>query len=295
MSNRQETVLNVFDRKAKRLQRDRIAELEDYKDYELIKEEIGYRTYDRLCDIKRDFEVGVELGAGRGYVSRHILKEMMKVIFQCELSGKLLRTAEVSPEVPTHKIIADEEFIPFKENSVSVFFSSLSLHWVNDLPGCFRQVLTALKPDGVFLGSMFGGETLFELRVALQLAEQECEGGFGPHVSPFTEPNDVGNLLSRAGFTMLTLDIDEITVHYPGIVELMDDLKGMAENNCAWNRKPMLHRNTLEVAENKYREMYGTEKGLPATYQIINFIGWKPDPSQVSEIVIFPMKKRSKQ
>lgn len=272
--------MNVFDRKAKRLQRDRTTLLPDYKVYEYIKEEVGFRISDRLYDINREFNTMVELGCGRGYVSRHVLKDSVKTIYQCELSEKLLMQSEVSPEVPTYRVVADEEFFPFKDNSLDIVVSSLSLHWVNDLPGCFRQVYNALKNDGAFLGCMFGGETLFELRVSLQQAETEREGGFGAHISPFTEVQDLGNLLNRAGFVMLTIDVDDIVITYPSMIELMQDLKGMGENNCSWSRKPMLHRDTITAAAAIYKEMYGNDKGVPATYQMINFIGWKPDPSQ---------------
>ena len=75
----------------------------------------------------------------------------------------------------------------FEENSLDLVVSSLSLHWVNDLPGCFNAIMKSLKPDGVFMASMYGGETLFELRSALQLAESERKGGISPHISPFTQ------------------------------------------------------------------------------------------------------------
>ncbi|XP_055878473.1 arginine-hydroxylase NDUFAF5, mitochondrial-like [Biomphalaria glabrata] len=282
-SKQQDVILNVFDRKAKVLQRERAAQGFDGEDvsvYDYIKDEFGYRTADRVWDIKRKFGVVVDLGSGRGHVSKHLSREMIDTVYQCEFSPSFLHQAAVSPEVPTHKMLVDEENLPFKENSIDMFISSLSLHWVNDLPGCFKQVLRALKSDGCFLGSMFGADTLYQLRVSLQLAELEREGGFGPHISPFTTVNDLGNLLSRAGFVLLTIDLDDITMNYPSMFELMFDLKGMAENNCAWRRKPQLHRDSLIAAAAIYKEMYGNEKGIPATFQVVNFIGWKPDPSQ---------------
>ncbi|XP_078261787.1 arginine-hydroxylase NDUFAF5, mitochondrial isoform X2 [Rhinoraja longicauda] len=128
---------------------------------------------------------------------------------------------------------------------------------------------------------MMGGETLYELRCSLQLAELEREGGFAPHVSPFTAVADLGNLLQQAGFNMLTVDIDEIQVNYPGIFEVMEDLQGMGESNCAWNRKSMLHRDTILAAAAIYKEMYGNKDGsVPATFQILYMIGWKPHESQ---------------
>ncbi|KAI0237178.1 Arginine-hydroxylase NDUFAF5, mitochondrial [Lamellibrachia satsuma] len=161
-------------------------------------------------------------------------------------------------------------------------YENQGLHWVNDLPGVFKQIFGALREDGCFLGAIFGGDTLFELRVALQLAEMEREGGFSPHISPFTTPQDLGNLLQRTGFNMLTIDTDEIVVNYPTMFELMADLKGMGESSCTWSRKPMLHRDTMLAAAAIYEEMYAhkDKEGVPATFQILSFIGWKPDPSQ---------------
>ncbi|XP_077172399.1 arginine-hydroxylase NDUFAF5, mitochondrial isoform X3 [Paroedura picta] len=128
---------------------------------------------------------------------------------------------------------------------------------------------------------MFGGDTLYELRCSLQLAELEREGGFSPHVSPFTAVNDLGHLLGRAGFNTLTVDTDEIQVNYPGMFELMDDLQGMGESNCCWSRKSVLHRATMLAAAAVYREMYGNDDGtVPATFQIFYMIGWKFHESQ---------------
>lgn len=276
--------MNVFDRKTKRLQKERVADGyngEDASVYDYIKDEFGYRLSDRICDIKRRFPVAVDLGCGRGHLSKEIYSDMVERLIQCDLSHSIVKSAAVSPEVPTSKLMVDEEFIPFRDNSIDMFASNLSLHWVNDLPGCLRQIRKALKNDGVLIGSMFGADTLFELRCSLQIAELEREGGFAPHVSPFTTVNDLGNLLTRAGFTMLTIDCDTIQINYPSMFELMFDLKGMAENNCSWSRKSLLHRDTMVAAAAVYKEMYGRDqKGVPATFNVVNFIAWKPDPTQ---------------
>ncbi|XP_074845471.1 arginine-hydroxylase NDUFAF5, mitochondrial isoform X2 [Carettochelys insculpta] len=184
-------------------------------------------------------------------------------------------------EIPTVSVVADEEFLPFRENTFNLVVSSLSLHWVNELPRAFREIHQVLKPDGVFIGAMFGGETLYELRCSLQLAELEREGGFSPHISPFTDVTDLGHLLGRAGFNTLTVDTDEIQVNYPGMFEVLEDLQGMGESNCSWNRKPMLHRETMFAAAAIYKEMYGSKDGsVPATFQIYYMIGWKFQESQ---------------
>ncbi|NXM04870.1 NDUF5 hydroxylase, partial [Tyrannus savana] len=228
------------------------------------------------------FPLALDVGSGRGYIAQHLNKETIEKLIQVDVAENALKSA-VETEIPTVKVVADEEFLPFKENTFDLVVSSLSLHWVNDLPKAFKEIHQVLKPDGVFIGAMFGGDTLYELRCSLQLAELEREGGFSPHVSPFTAVADLGHLLSRAGFNTLTVDTDEIQVNYPGLFEVMEDLQGkcMGESNCSWNRKPLLHRDTMLAAAAIYREMYGnTDGSVPATFQIYYMIGWKYHESQ---------------
>lgn len=228
--------INIFDRQAKILQRERAARAPDVAVYDYLKEEVGYRLADRIFDIKRKFKLAVDLGCGRGYVAKHIDSDSVEELVVCDMSPTWLDQVPNPSNVKIRREVVDEEFLPFEPASVDLVTSSLSMHWVNDLPGAFRQIINCLKSDGVFMGAVFGGDTLYELRSSLQLAELERHGGIAPHISPFTEIRDIGSLLTRAGFTMLTVDTDEIVVHYPSMFELMWDLKGMGENNAAYNR-----------------------------------------------------------
>lgn len=230
------TSINIFDRQAKCLQRERAARAPDVAVYDYLKEEVGYRLADRIFDIKRRFKLAVDLGCGRGYVAKHIDSESVEELVVCDLSRTWLDQVPNPPNVKVRREVVDEEFLPFEPASLDLVTSSLSMHWVNDLPGAFHQIINCLKNDGVFIGAVFGGDTLYELRSSLQLAELERHGGIAPHISPFTEIRDIGSLLTRAGFTMLTVDTDEIVVRYPSMFELMWDLKGMGENNAAYNR-----------------------------------------------------------
>lgn len=279
-TSRTESVFNVFDRSMKRKQKNWAALRDNTQEYDYLKEEVGARIADRVFDVARTFPFALDLGSGKGYISHHLTKETVERFVQADVSEAALKGSAVS-EIPTVKVVADEEFLPFQDNTFDLVVSSLSLHWVNDLPRAFHEIHRVLKEDGAFIGAMFGGETLYELRCSLQLAELEREGGFSPHVSPFTAVNDLGNLLGRAGFNMLTVDSDEIQVHYPGMFELMKDLQGMGESNCALNRRCLLHRDSMMAAAAIYQEMYGEEDGsIPATFQIYYMIGWKPHESQ---------------
>ncbi|KAM7008875.1 arginine-hydroxylase NDUFAF5, mitochondrial [Tautogolabrus adspersus] len=272
--------MNVFNREMKKRQKNWAASLQDGHHYDYLRDEVGSRVADRVYDIARTFPLALDIGGGKSHIAEHINKDVVERLFLTDISEKSLKQTRQT-EIPTRCVLADEEFLPFKENTFDLVVSSLSLHWINDLPGALKQIQQVLKPDGVFIGAMVGGETLYELRCALQLAETEREGGFSPHVSPYTAVTDLGNLLGQAGFTMLTVDIDEVQVHYPGIIEVMTDLQGMGESNCAWNRRPVLHRDTILAAAAIYKEMYGDEDGsIPATFEILYMIGWKPHESQ---------------
>lgn len=276
----QQTSINIFDREAKRLQKERAARSEDVHLYDYIKEEVGYRLSDRIYDVKRVFNHVVDLGCGRGYVSKHITSDWVKKLTLCDVSETVLAQAETTPEIEVERKVVDEEYFQLPENSVDMVISNLSLHWVNNLPGLFRSIHNALVPDGVFMASFFGGETLYELRSSLQLAEQERRGGLSPHISPFIQLRDTSGLLNSTGYTMLTIDTDEIVVNYPTMFELLGDLKGMGENNAALNRPLHVGRDVLTAAATIYRDMYSTDQGVHATFQIIYLVGWKPHESQ---------------
>uniref|UniRef100_A0A673IAY5 Arginine-hydroxylase NDUFAF5, mitochondrial n=1 Tax=Sinocyclocheilus rhinocerous TaxID=307959 RepID=A0A673IAY5_9TELE len=264
--------MNVFDRSMKRRQKQWASSLLDSDKYDYIRDEVGSRLADRVYDVSRTFPLALDVGCGKSHIAEHLSKDIVERLFLTDISDSSLRNRKKC-EMPTQCVLADEEFLPFKENTFDLVLSSLRYSTA--------PIHQVLKPDCVFIGAMVGSETLYELRCSLQLAELEREGGFAPHISPYTAVTDLGNLLGQAGFKMLTVDIDEVQVHYPGMLEVMSDLQGMGESNCAWNRKSLLHRDTILAAAAIYKEMYGNEDGsVPATFQILYMIGWKPHESQ---------------
>lgn len=156
--------MNVFDRKTKLLQRERAAKNADVHLYDYLKDEVGDRLSDRIFDIKRKFGRVLDLGCGRGHVSKRILDESVEELVLAEMSPSLLQQASSTEGVRIKKEVVDEENVVFEPNSFDMVISCLSLHWINDLPGCFQRINSSLKNDGVFLAAMFGGDTLYELR-----------------------------------------------------------------------------------------------------------------------------------
>lgn len=182
----------------------------------------------------------------------------------------------------TRQVLDDEETLSYEPETFDLVMSSLSLHWINDLPGILTQINNILKPDCPFIGAMLGGDTLFELRTSLQLADQERRGGISPHVSPLADVRDVGGLLQKAGFKMLTVDVDDVIVDYPDTFALMQDLQAMGEGNAILGREMgAIRRDVLLANEGIYRELHGNEDGsIPATFRIIYMIGWKEGENQ---------------
>ena len=140
--------------------------------------------------------------------------------------------------------------------------SALALQLVNDLPGTLLQIRQALKPDGLLLAAMLGGETLHELRTALFLAEEEVEGGASPRVAPFADVRELGSLLLRAGFALPVADAQTVTVTYPNALALMRELKaaGASQRPAARRRRP-LRRETLARAVQHYADRFGLSDG----------------------------------
>uniref|UniRef100_A0A5S6R482 Arginine-hydroxylase NDUFAF5, mitochondrial n=1 Tax=Trichuris muris TaxID=70415 RepID=A0A5S6R482_TRIMR len=269
---------NVFDRDLKRRQRDWAASQNDFEQYEYLRKEIGYRLSDRIYDVKRIFNVAVDLGCGCGYVAPNVYKEHVDTLIQLDMSRTMVERSASSTEVFTGRLHADEELVPFREESVDLVLSSLSLHWINDLPGTFRRIFNVLRPDGLFLAATFGGNTLHELRCSLQLAEMERLGGLAPHLSPLLRADDLIALLNQTGFKLITVDVDTIVVNYPDMFALLYNLQGMAESSASWLRAECLRRDVLYAASAIYKEMYGKDDCYPATFQIIYSTGWKPAP-----------------
>ena len=299
-----QTPYHIFDRDTKCLQRSRAAvrrplneagtafeaderrrgEVSRLTDY--VRDAGAMSLAERLQDIQRPFPTVVELGAGPGLLRHHLDVGGVGIekLVMCDMSEELLfrdRHLDKNFSFEIERRVVDEEMLPFEENSLDCIVASGSLHWTNDLPGALIQIQRALKPDGVFLGYMLGGDTLFELRTSLLLAEQERQGGLSNHVSPMTDTRDVSSLLTRAQFTLQTVDMDEIVVHYPSMYELVQDLRDMGESNAVVNRRPYMHRETLLAAAATYQALHGTPEGhLPATFAQIFMIGWKPSPDQ---------------
>jgi SAM-dependent methyltransferase len=278
-----ETAMRVFDRASVRRHRERA--VPGFGQYDFLVSEVAERLADRLDDVRRTFPLALDLGCRDGQLARRLAgRGGVERLVEADLAPAFAAAAgRAESAVPArHQLAADEEALPFADRTFDLVLSTLTLHWANDLPGALLQINHALKPDGLFLGTLFGGATLFELRQCLMQAEEEVEGGAGPRVSPFAQNQDGAELMQRAGFALPVTDVDTLTVSYPNALKLMDDLRGMGEANAvAERRKAWTRRETLVHAAQLYEEQFGREDGtIPATFEVIHLTGWRPDASQ---------------
>ncbi|XP_044509982.1 putative methyltransferase At1g22800, mitochondrial isoform X2 [Mangifera indica] len=253
--------VKIFDRNLKRRQRDRAAWL--MRPNDCFVDAVAENLLDRLEDCKKTFPTALCLGGsleaikrllhGRGGIERLI---MMDASYDMLKLCKDSQQDASNERIETSFVVGDEEFLPFKESSLDTVISCLGLHWTNDLPGAMIQCKLALKPDGLFLAAILGGETLKELRIACTVAQMEREGGISPRVSPLAQVRDAA-------------------------LDLIEHLRSMGETNALLQRNNILKRETALATAAIYDSMFGAEDGtIPATFQVIYMTGWREHHSQ---------------
>lgn len=287
-----------------------------------MRDEIAARLVDRINDIQREFPVAVDLGANTGNIVKQLsghggIKKLFMVegcrerLFRDEAEWSKRSDLEVVPVHMDESCASSTGRLPFRDGEVDMVLSSLSMHWVNDLPALLAEVRRVLRPDGVFLAAMLGGDTLQELRSAFVAGQSEREGGVSPHVSPLAGVADVGNLLAGAGFGIPTVDADSVRVEYPHALRLAEHLQGMGEGNAATHRRFGGRRDTMLAMAAAYHTLYtpaaareaeaaaaaargvapppshadgdadaDADEGVSATFEVIYMIGWAPAPAQ---------------
>ncbi|RMD44802.1 hypothetical protein DV735_g386, partial [Chaetothyriales sp. CBS 134920] len=304
--------LQIFNQDVKFLQKERAAaHVKHSRSADYLKDEVARRLVDRLLDISRDFPNVLDLGANSCNVARALaaapleapeipqevmqktrpLSERIHHLVCADTSPAMLhRDDELAPPpVPIQQtVLPSLETLPYAQNTFDAVLSSLSLHWVNDLPGLLSSINAILRPDAPLIAAMFGGDTLFELRSSLQLADLERRGGVQPHISPLADVRDIGGLLNRAGFKLLTVDVDDIIVEYPDTFALMQDIQAMGEGNAILKSLGgPISRDVLLANEAIYRELHCREDEkdrIPATFRVIYMIGWKESPNQAKPL-----------
>lgn len=266
-------VKEIFDRRLVRMRRDRAAE--HFENFAFLLERCEEEFADRLGSYLAGRQAGnvgaaadesagrvLCLGAHKGSVGR-ILRDVStfapSLVVECDLSAKMLGGMLGGTDT-AFNVIGSDELLPFAPASFDIILAPVTLQFANDLPGALAQIRRCLKPGGLLLCAIFGGETLHELRGAFAQAEIDIEGGLSPRVIPFADIKDFGGLLQRVGFSEPVCDVDKVSVTYSKVTGLMRDLRGMGLTNpMRERRRTFLRRKTLAALERTYRDQFGIE------------------------------------
>jgi SAM-dependent methyltransferase len=262
----------VFDRALLRRRRERAAVLGPAS---FLLERAVAELAERLSVVMRRFDLAADLGTP-GDMARRRLRDVAGTLIAIDAEPRL-RTDDGSLAV-----VGDLEFLPLRDGGLDLAVSVLALQFVNDLPGTLLQIRRALKPDGLFLAALIGGQSLTELRESFAAAEAEIEGGVSPRVAPFADVRELGGLLQRAGFALPVADVDRVVVRYASPLALMHDLRRMgATNALTERRRAPLRRATLHRMVEIYSERFADSDGrVRASFDIVWLSGWSPHESQ---------------
>ncbi|WBV44461.1 methyltransferase domain-containing protein [Pseudoroseomonas cervicalis] len=262
--------MQVFDRSLVRRRRERAAP--GIGRVAPVLEDAADRLLDRLDDTTRRFARALDLG-GRGVVAPALRARGVECVVSMDLAPGMARRAGGLP------LAADEEWLPFAPGSFDLVVASLSLHWVNDLPGTLLQIRRALAPDGLFLASLPALGTLQPLREALATAESGLRDGLSPRISPFPELRDGAALLQRAGFAMPVADRERIGLRYRTPLALLRDLQAAGESNAVLARDPRTPPRALFPLALGALPL-DSEGLLPVSLELLTLTGWAPGPNQ---------------
>ncbi|HVT56388.1 MAG TPA: methyltransferase domain-containing protein [Xanthobacteraceae bacterium] len=262
----------LFDRKLLRSRRRRAIALGEET---FLLDQVAQEFVERLAAVKRQFTLALDLGTPNAALANELAKNSQV--------GRVVASNPIAHGARQFSIVAsDEESLPFGEERFDLVVSALSLQWVNDLPGTLVQIRRVLKPDGLLLAALIGGESLNELRASFAAAEAEFTGGASPRVSPFVEVRSLGSLLQRAGYALPVIDSDRHVVRYRDPFKLFSDVRRMGATNALTerSRKPLTKKILARAAE-IYAERFSDPDGrLRATFDVLWISGWAPHASQ---------------
>ena len=249
---------HIFDDRLRRVRRARAAA--GFDAFAFLADAVAAELSGRLDAMGRDFESAVCTGARAPLSGRN---------------GRIVRGDAERSFVGDAGVVFEEERLPFVDRAFDLYASVLTLHAVNDLPGALLQIRRCLKPGGLFVAGLFGGETLRELRESLAQAEIEIDGGLSPRVAPFADVRDAGGLLQRAGFEEPVADVDTMTVAYEHPFKLFADLRGMGETNALAERRrsPLKRAVVARACEIYFGRFRRADGRVPATFQILYMTG----------------------
>ncbi|MER2520925.1 MAG: methyltransferase domain-containing protein [Bdellovibrionales bacterium] len=271
MPNQIAMLADIFDRRIARLHRERAARMGDGA-HPLLRA-LAEEMADRLLGVRKEFHDVLELGGGGASVAALLPPSAQRNVALSDVSEYALRRVDSA----TLAVVADEENLPFAEGRFDLVISLLSLSSVNDVQGHLLTLKRALRPGGLFMAAMAGGETFADLRSCLMEAELDLCDGAGSRFSPMINMVSASRLLSQAGFALPIVDREFCVLTYSDIFALMHDLRGAGMTALHHKHaREWLPRSAFVEAERLYRSRHESLHDRLAVRLELYFLhGWQ--------------------
>jgi len=239
-----------------------------YNEVAILQKEVGSRLLERLDLIKKEPGTILDLGAGTGSFSEPLAVKYPKaniinLDFAIDMLSWLKNNRQHSPSgiSPPVLLCADAEQIPLESDSIDLVFSNCSILWMNHRK-TFQEIYRILKPNGLFLFSTLGPDTLKEIRHFLQRSTH-----FLP-TNAFMDMHDVGDFLLQSHFFDPVMDRENLILNYQDVDILISDLKSFGEDMDSHLQKSFLETETKKFSLDSLG-------AFSITYECIYGIAWK--------------------
>ena len=256
----------IFNIKIHKLRRERA--FNNWKKFSYLKQISAERVYERLFEVKRCFELGLDLGCHYGELGL-LLKKKDKInnLIQTDFLLNYCKKARLND---FNSVVIDVENLPFKENRYDVILSSFFFHWIEDIPKILYNLRKIMKPDSLLLINFFGGRTLADLQKLFIDIEIKLLGGSSPRIIPFPDIRSVGSLIQNSGFKMPVIDTEKINVSHSNLLDLFYDLRGMGQTNCMQSTSKTINQKVLNLLKKRIKN----NNKINTSFELLTVTAW---------------------
>lgn len=238
----------------------------------VLQHEIADRMLERLDYVRLQPGRILDIGCGTGRASEALLRRYPKAeVVALDFSLPMLEHARRRGRWLRRPrcLCGDMDQLPLGAQSFELVFSSAAIQWSADPAAALAEMHRVLRPGGLLMFSSFGPDTLHELRAAWAAVDG------APHVHPFIDMHDYGDMLVGAGFADPVMDVERLTLTYSNTDALMRDLKAIGANNAASDRmRRLTGRARLRALTDAYERFRDSSGRLPASYEVVYGHAW---------------------
>ena len=257
-----------------------------------VQAELRTRLLKRLDLVKIQPECVLDLGAATGQSTRALKRRYPKAhVIAADVSERMLKEAQREQQLLRRftRVAMDANALALKNASVDLAFSNLMLAWCNHPDQVFRETARVLRPEGLFMFTSLGPDTLREVREGFRAVDSRT------HVHRFIDMHDLGDALMRTGFAEPVMDTERLTITFGSASALFRELKATGATNSTQGRARSLQGRATLRAVGANLESRSASAGIAVTVEVVYGHAWRAQPkaARSGEFVI-PLTKLSR-